>query len=772
MAATNAQINVSVNGLNSLDTLDKKLTGLGNQFSGLKTKLAGIGLAAFGRSALAMADDLNDLSNATGIAIGRLVEYKDALMAAGGQADAMAGGIVKFTQTIDDAAQGSLKSQNAFAELGITLTDLKTLSEEDLLAKALSGFDKITDKSREAALKMDIFGKSFKTVDPRQMADALKEAAGSGDKYAQSIKQAADLNDKMAKSMTDLKIAFLQVTAPIVDMIQKITDGGKNIDTLVTIIKVLGTVLLAVFGGGIAMAVVRFFGMFARGITAIGPALAQLGKLFTGFGASAATGSITAARAFAPTSSLMTALRGVLTMAGTVAGALAGIFGLGGGGTPEAPATGGTASENAGKKEGDSAREVTDALAKKRGEIENVTKAFKNQNAQLLDNINVERMLVGVSADEAEIVRAQEEIYKRAADESEKLRDAKKALGKEESALGSVYDAQIKKIGEVAQVDAARIKAQLENLQGAKMLEQERVNMLQRINEQLERQKKLDEAILQIRQSTQAQLDTATFEKEQMGRSPMEQKFAAIQQSAQKAGLEASRAFAAGFEDGGDGLTPERAKQLSDGLALIAQRYQQISDVQSANLSQSRTFDQGWKEAFDNYMDNATNAAMRAGEVFSSITNNMGSAIDKFVQTGKFSFGDFTRSIIQDLLKIELRAQATKILGLVGGGGGIFSAIGSLLGFANGGNPPINKPSIVGEKGPELFVPKTAGTIIPNGGSVGGGGGGAAATTNVTNNYNISAIDSKSVAQFFAENRKTMLGTMQLAQKELPYGNR
>jgi phage-related minor tail protein len=172
-------------------------------------------------------------------------------------------------------------------------------------------------------------------------------------------------------------------------------------------------------------------------------------------------------------------------------------------------------------------------------------------------------------------------------------------------------------------------------------------------------------------------------------------------------------------------------------------------------------------------MDNATNAAMRAGEVFNTITGNMSNAIDKFVQTGKFSFGDFARSIIQDLIKIELKAQATKLLGAIGGGGGIFSAIGSLFGFANGGNPPINKPSIVGEKGPELFVPKTAGTIIPNGGGGGAGGGsGMAPINNITNNYNISAIDSKSVAQFFAENRKTMLGTMQLAQKELPYGNR
>ena len=34
--------------------------------------------------------------------------------------------------------------------------------------------------------------------------------------------------------------------------------------------------------------------------------------------------------------------------------------------------------------------------------------------------------------------------------------------------------------------------------------------------------------------------------------------------------------------------------------------------------------------------------------------------------------------------------------------------------FANGGRPPVGRPSIVGERGPELFVPSRAGTIIPN----------------------------------------------------------
>ena len=55
------------------------------------------------------------------------------------------------------------------------------------------------------------------------------------------------------------------------------------------------------------------------------------------------------------------------------------------------------------------------------------------------------------------------------------------------------------------------------------------------------------------------------------------------------------------------------------------------------------------------------------------------------------------------------------------GGSGISNSLFGLLsqgngvkGFASGGEPPVGRVSIVGENGPELFLPKTAGTIIPN----------------------------------------------------------
>jgi hypothetical protein len=55
------------------------------------------------------------------------------------------------------------------------------------------------------------------------------------------------------------------------------------------------------------------------------------------------------------------------------------------------------------------------------------------------------------------------------------------------------------------------------------------------------------------------------------------------------------------------------------------------------------------------------------------------------------------------------------LAGLAGGAAGDGGWAAMLGGaFAGGGDPPVGKLSLVGEEGPELFVPKTAGTILPN----------------------------------------------------------
>ena len=141
----------------------------------------------------------------------------------------------------------------------------------------------------------------------------------------------------------------------------------------------------------------------------------------------------------------------------------------------------------------------------------------------------------------------------------------------------------------------------------------------------------------------------------------------------------------------------------------------------------------------------------------------MESAIDRFVDTGKLSFGDFAESVIKDLIKIQLKAAATNFM----------SAGLSMLGFglpgmAAGGPVSGNTPYIVGEQGPELFIPKMAGNIVPNH-KMGDTGSSQAQSSNTYITNNISAVDAKSVAQLFAENRKTLLGSVKMAEKEMPY---
>ena len=121
-------------------------------------------------------------------------------------------------------------------------------------------------------------------------------------------------------------------------------------------------------------------------------------------------------------------------------------------------------------------------------------------------------------------------------------------------------------------------------------------------------------------------------------------------------------------------------------------------------------------------------------EIESSIKNNLRDAI-----TGAKSFGEAMSNVLNRIRDKIIDAQIDR---LIGGFGDAFSAgasggkkkglggfLGGLIGgfFANGGQPPVNKISVVGERGPELFVPSTKGTIIPNN-QLGVGGG------NTTNN--------------------------------------
>jgi phage-related minor tail protein len=171
---------------------------------------------------------------------------------------------------------------------------------------------------------------------------------------------------------------------------------------------------------------------------------------------------------------------------------------------------------------------------------------------------------------------------------------------------------------------------------------------------------------------------------------------------------------------------------------------------------------------------NLANQLKDLKEVNDSVWANMTSAIDEFVQKGETSFNKLVESILKDLLKIQLRKQALALWDMATGGKGLmglFSAPATMSmnvgSFADGGVPPVGVPSMVGERGPELFVPRTAGTIVPNHML-------SSSQQAPTINYNgpyiasMNAIDTQSGLQFLAKNKQSVWSAYQSANRSIP----
>jgi lambda family phage tail tape measure protein len=840
-----ADINVSMGvdnsqALKSLKQVEDAVGKVTKTFEGLRNAIAGLALGSFISNAIKSADAISDLSDTTGIAVEHILALGTAFTENGGNADDANKSVLKFAQTIGDAIDGADSAQKAFEQVGVSLKDIQTMSEQELLKKTIDGLGKMENASMRIATQTALFGKNARAINFQGVSAGMGAAVESSAKYADAIKSGAAAQQSLEVNMKNLTIALLKVIQPLNDLVSKINISVEAFESLVkavgyglAVFLAFSRVLPAITGA--ANGVIGFFSKAGGVIATLGGILASVGKelmgfvnlwirfLFTGGGATSVINAITGSLALLGRAFVR--LLGVVGIVMTVAEAVnflsiqflkfdiidwvvkkfvalknaaMDFFNIKPDATDETEAETKRLKNQAQAYEENKAKleEFAKRRAKLQQEISKTSDALKFENEQQLNALALETRLVGKTDEQQESVRAVAELYKKQDEAIKSLLDKRKewAQGTEEQKANlGVIDEEIAKIKELTKTQVDSVTEYIGRLQGARLLEQDRVNTLQRITDQMEKQKALDEAMLQIRQSTKTQLDTVTFQKSQVGKTPLEQQLAQIQEEARLAALEAGRAFSSQFT--AEDMGADDAKKLADGLNLIAEKYKEVADAKTKLVMESRTFSYGWTEAFNAYADSATNAAMIAGNAFSSVTRGMENAIDRFVETGKFSFSDMASSIIKDLIKIEMKAQAMELWkmfrgGMGGGaGGGIMSGIGGwltgLLGFADGGQPPMNRPSIVGENGPELFMPRSVGTIIPNsqlGGNNPSNPQPAAAqsapkpqqiithNTYVTNN--VSAIDAKGVAQLFAENRRSLFGAVETARREMPSGAR
>ncbi|PUA17260.1 phage tail tape measure C-terminal domain-containing protein [Glaciimonas sp. PCH181] len=285
---------------------------------------------------------------------------------------------------------------------------------------------------------------------------------------------------------------------------------------------------------------------------------------------------------------------------------------------------------------------------------------------------------------------------------------------------------------------------------------------------ELERQmqvlRKFDKSTDAFDYKEQQQLDIRRQDIDWMGKGQTE--LAKLTEARRIDGEVSAMIFATNAELGKKGL-----KISDDEIASIREKAD-TAKLAAQDLIQ-RQFDKSqdpWFNAAESVRKYGEEASNVGGQIGSTMTGAFKSAEDaavQFMMTGKLSFTSLANSILADFDRMIIKKQLAKLydmassggstgMGLIGtalnalgvdlsgatqgasamaamDGAGGFNLAGGfsqgvtdmaamngvngfslMAGFAGGGEPPLNVPSMVGEKGPELFIPRGAGTIIPN----------------------------------------------------------
>lgn len=741
-----ARINVdTAQGVQALKNLQNQVSRTNQVFGDLKNGLMNLVAVGVVKSTYDMANALSDSAKAAGLSTGTLLAFSRAVSVSGGTMSSAAGGVDNFSQAVDAAATGSIKAQDQFAQLGITLNDLRTLSEEQIFKKMIAGLASIDDTSKRAAIAMSIMGKAGKGVEFKNVAESMAKVQDESDKMADAFNHAADARENINKTFLLFQAQLLTALEPISKLANAVLESSQAVEKFIRIIvtiglavasfTLLGKAISLVRAGVVALtagwdALVGFFTVASNGVSQFGLILEQVGLLsFVGklklvvsmlgeFGTWLVNSIPGLGAVAAAVWAVVEALKGGVEWFGKWLGV-----------TKESTKVD---KDTAGTK-----REVIDAFKKQRLELEYTSVAFGRANKLIVDQINLDNQLIGTSKDYADVIRAQEEIYKRAADESEKLRKAKSELSEEEkrAGIGDVMDKQIKKIQEVAAADAKRVETVIKNGARLQSIEQLRLFGIQREIE-------VSNTLRGI-QDDQAKLTLTSIE----------QKYYDIDAAAKASAKSAIEAEQSRLNRK---LTPEEAEKY---YTASIKGTNTLKSAQADLYKESRKFSTGWNQAFNEYVENATNAATQAQTIFQSFTQGMEDALFNLFKTGKLGWKGFMQDMVDTLLKSQIKQLMGNIMSGVGGGGSggnIFSSLGKMLGFANGGLIPTNDPVIVGERGPEILSGVGGRTVTPNS-ALGG-----------TVTYNINAVDAASFKQMLAADPTFLHAVAEQGRRRLP----
>ena len=166
----------------------------------------------------------------------------------------------------------------------------------------------------------------------------------------------------------------------------------------------------------------------------------------------------------------------------------------------------------------------------------------------------------------------------------------------------------------------------------------------------------------------------------------------------------------------------ERLKEIAKNYEDVTGEVQKVTQAveQSAEgIIAQETPLQKANKALKDYAENAkevkANLADAALRGVNSLTDSLADVVTG-TKSAKEAFKSMAASIVNDLVKIMIQQQITGVIAGALGNMGFFGGkpVTASSGNAIGGSVQRGVPTLVGERGAELFVPNQSGSIIPN----------------------------------------------------------
>ena len=156
------------------------------------------------------------------------------------------------------------------------------------------------------------------------------------------------------------------------------------------------------------------------------------------------------------------------------------------------------------------------------------------------------------------------------------------------------------------------------------------------------------------------------------------------------------------------------ANPIDAELIKLNNAIRDINDSQLQAVNLSKTMASSFEESFKGIV----NGTMSIQDAFRNMLNSIA---NHFINTAaKMAANQLQRGLLgilgQGIAGAFSSGSSFKNFGStsVGTAGQFIGSVKGFPTFADGGRPPVGRASIVGERGPELFVPNRSGTIIPN----------------------------------------------------------